>query len=424
MRCSNRHVASARKLGFLCCLYFVQGLPFGFQSHALQLYLLERGVSLTGIGFASALALPWMLKILVAPVIDRWHSRRFGRRRTWILPLQAGLGSTCLAASFVPPDEALWALLGLVFAMNAFAAAMDVAVDGLAIDTLAERDLGYGNIAQVVGYKLGMLAGGGFLVWASEFVGWRELFFGMGGLVGLVAGLTWLAREPPPSARTGAAPPPTMIALLRALADALARPGMGWLVVFAATYKLGESMADQMFKPYLYGVGFSRAEIGQWVITWGMGFSIVGSVVGGVLAGRAGLLRAVAITATLRAFSVGGEWWLSTHVPSPDEVILVTALEQLCGGALTTAMFALMMGRVDARIGATHYTLLATVEVAGKAPGPFFSGLIADAFGLPAMFGLATVLSFLFLGLLWPIARVGPDQRPDSHTSISRRSGS
>ena len=75
------------KLAFLLALYFVQGLPFGFQAKALPIYLREQGVGLTEIGLLGALALPWMLKALWAPLVDRYGSTRFGRRKSWIVPM-------------------------------------------------------------------------------------------------------------------------------------------------------------------------------------------------------------------------------------------------------------------------------------------------------------------------------------------------
>ncbi|HXT20386.1 MAG TPA: MFS transporter, partial [Thermoanaerobaculia bacterium] len=150
---------SARKLAILWTLYFVQGLPFGFQATALPVYLRAAGVPLSGVGFASMLALPWSLKVFFAPLVDRYGAHRLGRRRAWILPLQLGLLGCCAAAAVVPPDRALTPILALVFGMNLFAATMDVAVDGLAVDVLEPGELGQGNIAQVVGYKVGMLTG-------------------------------------------------------------------------------------------------------------------------------------------------------------------------------------------------------------------------------------------------------------------------
>lgn len=121
--------SSARKLGILWTLYFVQGLPFGFQATALPVYLRDAGVSLAGVGLATALSLPWSLKILFAPLVDRYGGHRLGRRRAWILPLQLGLLGCCAVAALVPPERGLVPILVLVFGMNLFAATMDVAVD-------------------------------------------------------------------------------------------------------------------------------------------------------------------------------------------------------------------------------------------------------------------------------------------------------
>lgn len=74
-------------------------------------------------------------------------------------------------------------------------------------------------------------------------------------------------------------------------------------------------------------------------------------------------------------------------------VIASTCAEHLVSGALTTIMFAFMMQHTDRRIGATHYTLLATLEVLGKAPLAMSSGWIADTIGAPVSFGLAVGLA-------------------------------
>lgn len=394
----------SRKLFVLSTLYFVQGLPFGFQATALPVYLRQEGMSLEGIGLASALALPWMFKFIWGPWVDRYGSPRFGRRRSWILPLQLAIALVCAAAAWVEPDGGLLALLVLVLLMNLFAATMDVAVDGLAVDVLEPHELGYGNIAQVVGYKVGMLTGGGLLVWASGEIGWRGLFWSMAGLILLACTVTASYKE---SARTGSEGEATTSIgdVLRTLGRALRLPGAGWVIAFIATYKLGETLADTMFRPFLVDAGFGASQIGLWVGTYGLIFSLAGSFAGGLAASRFGLLPAVAVAATLRALAVGGEWWLSVVGPTPIRVISVVGAEQAFGGALTTAIFAFMMSRVDRRIGATHYTVLATIEVAGKLTASWISGFLASALGYSSLFALATGLSVLFLGLLVPVFR-------------------
>lgn len=396
------------KLSILACLYFVQGLPYGFQLTALPVYLRSEGVSLAGIGMAGALSLPWVFKVVWGPAVDRYGSESLGRRRSWILPLQGLLALSCLVAASVEPSTGLLVLLSLVFAMNLFASTMDVAVDGLAVDVLEPTELGYGNIAQVVGYKVGMLAGGGLLVWASPWLGWRGIFLSMAVLVTLVLVVMLFVREPA-RRRSGNEDENEKRLAFREIAAtlwaALKRPGMAWLLLFIATYKLGESMADTMFKPFLYDAGYGADQIGLWVGTWGLLFSLAGSFGGGWAASRWGVFPAVVMTSTLRALAVGGEWWLSFVEPTIPRVVSVVAAEQFFGGALTTAIFAFMMSQVDRSIGATHFTVLATVEVAGKLAAAWISGFVAQSLGYSSLFGLATLLAVAFLGLLWPVKR-------------------
>lgn len=408
------------KYWMLAVLYFVQGLPYGFQLNALPVYLRAEGVSLAGIGMAGALSLPWVFKVIWGPAVDRYGSERFGRRKSWIVPLQLLLALSCLGASFVEPSQGLMVLLTLVFTMNLFASTMDVAVDGLAVDVLKPHELGYGNIAQVVGYKVGILTGGGLLIQLSPRLGWSGIFVTMAALVlcGLV--LTLLAREPGRRAARRDAlveedsggddveARQSMGEILLDLGRSLKRPGALWLLLFIGTYKLGESMADSMFKPFLYDAGYTAEQIGLWVGTYGLGFSLLGSFLGGLAASRFGVFRAVAATATLRALAVGGEWWLSLVEPTVERVVLVVTAEQCFGGALTTAIFAFMMSRVDRSIGATHFTFLATVEVAGKLAASWVSGFVAQSLGYSSLFAVATTFAVLFLTLLYPISRSQP----------------
>ena len=299
--------------------------------------------------------------------------------------------------------DTLTPLLALVLVMNLFAATLDIAVDGLAVDVLRARELGHGNTAQVVGYKLGMLTGGGLLLWASGWIGLSGLFVAMAFLVLVVLTMTAVYRETPSIRSKEGDGSGSLADVLRTLRRALATPGSAWLFAVVGSYKLGEALADTMFKPFVLDAGFAKEQVGLWVGTYGMVFSVVGSVLGGWLASRTDLVRAVGLTALLRVGPIAGQWWLAaTGAPTAGAIIVVTSAEHLCGGALTTAVFALMMSRVDPKVGASHFTVLAAVEVLGKTPAGWLSGVIAQRYGYAALFALATVLSIAFLALLWP----------------------
>lgn len=386
------------RLAWLASLYVVQGMPFGFQANALGAFLRAEGVSMTRIALTTALALPWSLKALWAPFVDRHHVERLGRRRSWIVPMQALLAIAMLAAAGTPIHPDPTALLVLVLLMNLFAATMDIAVDGLAVDLLQKEELGAGNAAQVVGYKVGMLAGGGLLVWASERlgVGWSGLFSAMAALVLVVLAITLAIDERKVTKGRGVeeASHLSMGAIFGALRAAFARRDAGWVVTLVMTYKLGESLVDPVFHALLVDRGMSRAEIGLVVGTWGMAASIAGSLIGGLWASRRTVLDVLGRLAALRAGALVLPWLIALSGPWPHALVAVaTSVEHFVSGALTTVMFAFMMQRVDRRIGATHYTVLATLEVLGKAPLAMVSGAIADRVGTGVSFGVAVALA-------------------------------
>ncbi|WP_414640858.1 MFS transporter, partial [Archangium sp.] len=161
------------KLGLLTSLYLSQGLPYGFFTQALPVLLREQGLSLPNISLASLLALPWALKFLWAPFMDRYGSARLGRRRGYILPLQ--VLSAALLVGLALPEGAVSveALFAAVLLVNLLSATQDVATDGLAVDLLEPQELGLGNGVQVAAYRVGMILGGGLMLILLDALSWR-----------------------------------------------------------------------------------------------------------------------------------------------------------------------------------------------------------------------------------------------------------
>lgn len=388
------------KIGLLSTLYFAQGLPFGFQANALPLYLSDLGLSKTKIGLLGALALPWSLKFLWAPFVDRFGSPRFGRRKSWIVPMQLLLAATCAAAALIPlSNETLIPFLLLILLTNVWAATQDIAVDGLAVDLLSAKELGAGNSAQVVGYKLGMIVGGGLLVALAAKLGWASNFQAMALLCLVALTVVLFVKEPAPAASEKAEVLTTRELFAR-IKDIVSQPGARWVLLAAASYKIGETLAEAMFGIWLKEEHhIAKEQIALWIGTWGVVASLSGSFLGGILATRLPLARAVMITAALRVIPLVAQWALAAGLGTPGEttVIPITCGEHFFGGALTTAMFALMMSQVDRRIGATHFTVLASIEVIGKAGPRLASGFLVDTLGYQPVFALGAAFAVAFL---------------------------
>jgi len=151
----------------LTFLYFIQGLPYGVQVHFLPIYLRTRGVDLTTVGLLRLLQVPWMFKVLWAPLVDVYLTRR-----QWLLGSIMALAASCTLSGFCPPDALGSTAILVLFLWNVFASLEDVAVDSVAVMLLSEQELGAGNVGQVVGYKLGAAFAGGVLALLAGVTGW------------------------------------------------------------------------------------------------------------------------------------------------------------------------------------------------------------------------------------------------------------
>ncbi|XP_017367205.1 major facilitator superfamily domain-containing protein 3 isoform X1 [Cebus imitator] len=428
------------KLLPLAGLYLVQGLPYGLQSGLLPLLLRARGFSLTRVGLAKALYAPWLLKLAWAPLVDAR-----GSTRVWLTCSTAGLGLVCGLLAGLPPPGAGQAgvpaaVAGLLLLLNLGAAVQDVALDALAVQLLEPAELGPGNTVQVVAYKLGAALAGGALLALLPTLSWTRLFLLLAASYWLAAALAWAAPalrrlpRPPPSEQR-----PHTVHFLRAV---LAVPGTLWTAGFVLTYKLGEQGASSLFPLLLLDRGVSAPELGLWNGVGAMVCSIVGSSLGGtLLAKHWELLPLLKLVLRLRLGGLACQTALLFHLDAlgaslgpgtilrgeglvlgreeergqepgalltsafPGAALLSLCLQHFLGGLVTTATFTGMMrcSQLAPRaLQATHYSLLATLELLGKLLLGALAGALADGLGPHPCFSLLLVLSALplvYLGL-------------------------
>lgn len=386
----------------LLSLYFTQGLPFGFFTTALPVLMRQDGASLKKIGLSGLLFLPWALKWVWAPWVDRYGSARFGHRRVWIVSLQ--MATIMVALCLAGVDQSLyWLKIGIVLTAM-LAATQDVPTDALALRLLPPDVRGLGNTVQVGGYRLGMVVGGSVLVLLLDSLGWAMAFIAMAGFLALAL-LPILAFDEPryfphrSVSETGSA--------AADLWQRLRLPGMLPLMLGLMAYKFGDAMASQMVKPYLVDSRWTLPEIALWSATLGSLGGLLGAVLGGIVSDAWGRKRALwvcglAQTAAVALYAVHAMLW-------PDNPLMLRAavlLEHLLGGMATVSLFALMMDASDPDFGATDYALQACAVVVATGVAGGVAGTIADAYGFAWMFGVSSILSLLgCVGLLWGLGR-------------------
>jgi MFS family permease len=365
----------SRLLGMLGALYLAQGLPFGFFTQALPVMLRKQGVSLELIGLSSLLALPWALKFLLAPTVDRR-----GSRRAWVLAMQAATVVTLLVAAALDPS-ATGPLLVVIAVVNALAATQDIATDALAVDLLQRAERGFANGLQVGAYRVGMIIGGGALLVAFDVVGWRGSFVIMAALVVATTLPVLRLREPPRTAGEGAS-----------LRGFFARADAWALLGLLFTFKFGEAFGVGMLRPRLVDLGYGLSELGVMVGTVGFAAGLVGAFAGGAWVGSMGRRRALVIFGAAQSAAVLS--YSTIGLDTPKALIAgAIALEHLCSGLATATLFTCIMDWSRASASATDSTVQASTVVIATGLATALSGVSAAHLGYPLHFAMASLLA-------------------------------
>jgi PAT family beta-lactamase induction signal transducer AmpG len=150
--------------------YFAQGIPKGLLHIALPAWLASEGVAPAEIAaFLGVIMLPWAFKLLIGPVMDHYEFLPMGKRRPWVLAMQLGMVLSLFGFGLVEdPASQVGLLMAIGFVINAFTAAQDVAVDGMAIDLVPIEEEGrlnaYMSFGKAIGWAATSAATGSMLV--------------------------------------------------------------------------------------------------------------------------------------------------------------------------------------------------------------------------------------------------------------------
>ncbi len=371
------------KLGLLACLYLSQGLPYGFFTKAVPYMMSQRDLALGTISLTSLLYLPWALKFLWAPMVDR-HGRS---RRVWVLPLQGCMVAVTVALAWLDPAGPLLPILVGVAVINLLSATQDIPTDGLAVDLLTPPERGLGNGVQVGAYRVGMILGGGFVLLVIDLLGWRLSFLDMAAMMAFATLPILALREPPRTPREAPAVGPALWACLR-------REGMApWLLVLVL-YKGFDALVGPLPVALMQRAGLTAADVGLAFGVAGSAAALLGAVVAGLSVRRYGRRPTLLVFGALQAVAVG--LYAIPAVTGATDLLtftLVVSADQFFGTLATVALFTMMMDAARPEAAATDYTVQASVVVVATGVSATAGGAIADLVGVGPFFLVAAGLT-------------------------------
>ena len=408
----------------LLFLGFASGLPLFLTSQTLQAWMSIEGVDLGAIGLFSLVGLPYSLKFIWSPLLDRFVPPFLGRRRGWLVLTQAALIVAIAAMALQRPSQALQFLAINALVIAFFSASQDIAFDAYRTDVLEPLEMGAGAAVAVLGYRIALLVTGSLALILADQIPWSTVYLLMSALMAIGLLTSFWAPEP----RNPRTPPAS-------LADAVSLPFIEFfqrsglvrgilILLFIVLYKLGDALVNNMSKPFLLpntGLGFSQTEIG--VIQGGMGLlaTIVGTLAGGVILSKIGINRSLWVFGILQAVSNFTYFLLAKVGKNYSFLVLTINIENFCAGLGTAAFVAFLMSLCNQRFSATQYALLSSLMAVSRDILVAPAGTLAKATGWSSFFLISIVAALPGLLLLPVFAPWNPQLASLSNSGLDEK---
>ena len=370
---------------------FSSGLPLALTGTGgtLQAWMTDEGVDLKTVGIFAIMGLPYALKFLWAPFIDRFSLPFLGLRRGWMLITQLFCIALVLLTTLLSPANQIGLVAWMALLLAFVSASQDIVIDAYRAETLAEQERGAGAAVSILGYRLGMLASGAIALILADILSWRLVysFVALMLLSGVIA--TALAPEPHDSRQARS----LSQALIEPFRQFFSRRGSLEILVFVVLYNLGYVMAVALLTRFLMDLGFSKTDIGFVAKTFGLIASILGALTAGAVLARISLYRALLLFGVLQIFSVLGFALLASMGQNFYLMAAAIGLENFCAGMSTAALAAMLMGLCNKGSSATQYALLTSLTAVARTFAGAATGFMAVYLGWTMFFIVCALMA-------------------------------
>lgn len=392
-------------------LYFAQGLPDGMLAFGIPAWMAMNGKSPGEIASLTvAAALPWSIKFIVAPLMDRYTYLPMGRKRPWILLGQGGLVVSCIGLAFVPdPLNNLTQLMIAGFTVSFFAAFQDVATDGMAVDIIPVEQQAKANGlmwgSKVIGISVSLAAGS----WLLNKYGFTVAILALAATISVVMLAPLFLRE-----RTGEKIAPWAAGEASPVNKNL--QAETWQHIFKSLYHVFTLRNSLILAAVLFisqggfkyistllpiftvkELGWTNIEYSNYFATAKLIGGIVGMIIGGILIDKFGRKRMLNIYYLSSVFfacilAMSNEYWGNRNL-----IFAFMLTQQALFTFASIGIFAIAMQCCWKKISASQFTLFMTIGNVGQATFPALIGPMREIFSWQvSLFAFA-----IFMGLAW-----------------------
>jgi MFS transporter, PAT family, beta-lactamase induction signal transducer AmpG len=393
-----REVLASPKMLAILVLGAASGFPNQITESVLQAWLKDSGATNTTIGVLSYVALPYLLKFLWAPLLDRYPLPFFGRRRGWIFATQLALAAMIAMYAVQNPAVSLTPVAICAVAIVFFSATQDIAIDAYRTDVALPSERGLAAAANNLGYRTTAWVASAFALVVADFFGWRPALLILAGVMAAFCVGTILAPEP----QYRHAPPRTLReSVSKPLAELFGAPSAVAFIALILLFKVGDAFALRLFTPFMMDTGFTKTEIALVLKALFTASAVIGAILGGIWMVKLGLLRSMLIFGVLQALSNLLYYALALSGKSYPLMVAAVTIDNVAGAMGNIASVALIMALCDVRFSAFQYALLSAIALTPRylLGGP--AGWLADNAGWAAYYVVSFLIALPGLALVW-----------------------
>lgn len=391
MEQANRIKGNTLTLGTFFCLYMAQTVPLSFISTALQVLMRENNFTLSSIALMQLVKLPWILKFLWAPLVDR-HCLTMNHYKRFIISSELMYAAALLTAGMLEISSDIYLILSLIIVATTASATQDIATDALAVLVFRKRDKSMVNSMQSMGSFGGTLVGGGILIMVLHHYGWQVVLTCLAAFVAVsLLPLTLnnnISIEQKDKRQRAK------------IADFLwffARKSIWRQIGFLMLYYAGLIGILSVLRPYLVDMGYNMKEIGFMSGILGTGFAFAASFGAGFLVKKTGIYKARILFALFTLAVTLYFLFLSHKSPSLTLVCIGVILLWSSYGVATMTVYTSSMNSVRKGREGTDFTVQTVITHLSGMIMALLAGNIADTFGYRNLFLIETAIATVSL---------------------------
>jgi len=396
----------------LCALYVAQGIPWGFITVTFITYLAAEGVSAKNLADLLFLGtLPWSLKFLWGPVIDRYQLRAFGKRRPWILLAQSGMILTLILFTFVASAETPLLIIGAMFFIyNIFTSLQDVSTDALAIDVLKTHELEKVNSYMFTSKAVGGMIGGAGLGTIISYTGIKGALIIQIPILMLIMLVPLFMRERPgeklfpwsdDEVRTFVeedSDNQNFSEIIEKLKTAFSLKSTRLGILLSLVLSLSFFLIPVLPLLFIRELGWTQEQFnatkGGLILIITMFAYVVGGHLGRIIGGKSVIIYASLAGAIITAmWGLTEAWWGNSIF-----MITIWSIRTFLFAMVSINVFSLMMRITWSVVGGTQFTAYMAMMNVSALIGYQLTEPLAGRFDYPTLFLIAAVLETLLIG--------------------------